>query len=83
MASFLFVWYYSAMTVDERIRECEDLFNQKEKERCQHLEFAEECLIETHKLQGEWRLLQQLKNEEPKQTKDKATTLAVVAEKVK
>lgn len=48
------------MNIEERILESEKQFEQKKAERDQHLQVAEECLLEMTKLQGEYRLLQQL-----------------------
>lgn len=53
------------MTIATRIKEAEQKFNTKEQERQTHLKLAEECLTEMTKLQGEWRLLQDLKTEKP------------------
>lgn len=54
------------MTIAERIQEAEQKFNTFEKQRQEHLKMAEECLTEITKLQGEYRVLQELLNEEPK-----------------
>lgn len=48
------------MDIQERIVETEQKFEQKKSEREQHLQTAEELLVELTKLQGEWRLLKEL-----------------------
>lgn len=52
------------MDIDARIAESEQKFNTKQAERDNLLKQADECLTEMTKLQGEWRLLQELKKDE-------------------
>ncbi len=52
------------MTLEERITESEQRFELKKQERDKLLQSAEECLTEMTKLQGEWRMLQELLNEQ-------------------
>jgi hypothetical protein len=67
------------MNLETRVQETEQKFNTKQAERDEHLKKAEECLTEMAKLQGEWRLLQELKaEEEPKKSDKKATTIEAV-----
>lgn len=72
------------MTLEARIAEAEQKFNIKDKERQEHLKLAEECLTELTKLQGEWRVLQDLIGEKnsSKVTK-KATVIEAVPEETK
>lgn len=69
------------MTIQERISESEQKFEQQKSIRQQHLDAAEECLVEMNKLQGEWRLLQELLKEEPKKGSKKAAVIDAVPEK--
>lgn len=68
------------MNIQERILDSEQKFNQQQQQREQHLKSAEECLTEMTKLQGEWRVLQDLLVEEPKKSNKKATTIEAVPE---
>ena len=70
------------MTIQERILESEQKFNEQQQQREQHLKAAEECQLEMTKLQGEWRVLQELSVEtgEPKKPNKKATTIEAVPE---
>jgi len=68
------------MKLSDRIQEAEQQFKTKELERNQHLDAAEACLEEMHRLQGEWRILNQLINDEPKPA-DKATTITAEEKK--
>lgn len=52
------------MTLDERITEATEKFNTKQQERDNLTKQAEECLTEMTKLQGEWRVLVEMKDEE-------------------
>lgn len=52
------------MTFDERIAKSSAAFEAQKTQRDSYLEMAEECLVEMTKLQGEYRLLEQLKSEE-------------------
>lgn len=52
------------MNIDSRIAESEQKFNTKQQERDNLLKQADECLTEMTKLQGEWRLLKELKEAE-------------------
>lgn len=53
------------MDIESRIADVEQKFNTKQGERDELLKQAEECLVEMNKLQGAYRLLQDLKAEEP------------------
>lgn len=52
------------MTLDSRIADVEQKFNTKSAEREQLLKQADECLTEMTKLQGEYRVLQELREQE-------------------
>lgn len=52
------------MDIEKRLRESEQSFEEKKNERDQYLQSAEECFIEMTKLQGEFRLLQQMLTEQ-------------------
>lgn len=67
------------MTISERIHISEQKFESKKTEREQHLVGAEECLIEMNKLQGEWRLLQELESDNIEQLGE-ATTIEAIPE---
>lgn len=70
MALFYVVCYYFQMTLHERLEQSEQKFNTKQSEREQLLTQAEECFTEMTKIQGEWRLLNDLINEgEPKKAR--------------
>lgn len=62
------------MNIADRLRESEDNFEQKKAEREQHLQLADECMTEMTKLQGEYRLLQELQVEEAKKKVNKNPT---------
>lgn len=51
------------MTLDERIAETEQKFNTNSEKRDSHVKAADECLTEMTKLQGEWRILNALKDD--------------------
>lgn len=53
------------MTLESRIAEAEQKFNTKQAEREQLLKQAEEVLTEMTKLQGEWRVLNEIKEDVP------------------
>lgn len=77
------MWYIHDMTIAERIRESEQKFEEKKTSREEHLRLAEEDLTEMTKLQGEWRLLQDLQAEEAQQAeKSKVNKKATVVEAV-
>lgn len=70
------------MNIEDRLRESERLFEQKKQERDQHLQAADECLVEMTKLQGEFRLLQQLLAEQqPVKPNKKPNVIDAVPEK--
>lgn len=48
------------MTIEARISEAEQKFNTKQAEKDNYLKLAEECQTEMTKLQGEWRVLNEL-----------------------
>lgn len=48
------------MNIASRLTEVEQKFNTKQSERDEHLKLAEECLEEMHRLQGEYRVLQDM-----------------------
>lgn len=64
------------MNIDARIAVAEQKFETKSQEREQLIKQAEEALLEMNKLQGEYRLLQELKAEQNEQ----APTVEVVDE---
>jgi hypothetical protein len=69
------------MNIEERLRESERQFEDKKSEREQHLQLADECLTEMTKLQGEYRVLQELLNEkfsEPKKSNRKVNTVEAI-----
>lgn len=51
------------MTIEQRIKEAEQKFSDMEKKKSGATRVAEECLSEMTKLQGEWRVLQDLLQE--------------------
>lgn len=63
------------MDITARITQAEQKFNTLQQEREQHLKSAEDCLTEMTKLQGEFRVLQELKPSK------KAKTVEAIAEK--
>lgn len=71
------------MNVRDRIIESEQKFELKKQEREQHIQAAEECLTEMAKLQGEWRLLQEMLQEQQnkKELNQEATTITAEPEK--
>lgn len=72
------------MTIQERITESEQRFEQVKASRESHLKAAEDDLTEMTKLQGEWRVLQELlKEEKPKKPNKHATVIDAVPEEVK
>lgn len=68
------------MNIAERILESERQFEAAKERREQHLQAAEEELSEMTKLQGEWRVLQELLAAEPKKANKKATVVEAVPE---
>lgn len=68
------------MDIQSRIEQSEQKFKEQQEIREQHLKSAEECLTEMTKLQGEWRVLQDLL---PKKPNKKANTIDVVPEETK
>jgi hypothetical protein len=71
------------MNIEERLRESEKQFEQKKTERDQHLQVAEDCLLEMTKLQGEYRVLQELSLDQPadpKKVNKKANVIEAVPE---
>lgn len=72
------------MNIAKRIQESEESFKTKQSEREQYLRAAEECLTEMTKLQGEWRVLNELKDSESirNQVNKQATVIEAVPEKV-
>lgn len=75
------------MDIKERLVKTNALFEQKERERNQHTQAAEECFIEMTKLQGEYRLLQDMAAEQDasdkKRLNKKTGTIEVDPEEVK
>jgi hypothetical protein len=69
------------MDLDNRITEATQKFDQKQQERNDYLKLADECLEEMHKLQGEFRLLSALKENEA--VTSEATTIKAVPAKEK
>ena len=51
------------MNIQQRIVETEQLFNEKQEQRKQHLDKAQELLVELHKLQGQHEVLKQLESD--------------------
>jgi hypothetical protein len=68
------------MTIQERIRESEQKFNELQAIREQHIKQAEEELQEMTKLQGEWRVLKQLEAEENGDSEDMSESEVKVSE---
>lgn len=75
------MWYYSDMTLKDRILEAETKFNQVQTERNELLAKAEELLVELNRLQGEHRVLQELVDSEDTKPNKKATVIEAVADK--
>lgn len=83
MGGFLHVWYYTAMTLQDRVLESQNKYDNLQAQRDQYLKAAEECLVEMTKLQGEYRVINELLEEqEAKKVNRKADTIDVVPEKV-
>lgn len=70
----------SFMIISDRIVESERQFEQWKTKREEHLREAEEALTEMTKLQGEWRLLQELLKDESSKPNKKATVIEAVPE---
>lgn len=68
------------MNIVDRLAECEQKFEQFKAKREEHLAAATECLTEMNKLQGEYRLLQEMQEAEQSKVNKKATTVEAVAE---
>lgn len=68
------------MDIQERLAESERKFEQEKAKREEHLRLAEECLTEMTKLQGEWRILIDIRDSEPKKVNKKATVIDAVPE---
>lgn len=66
------------MDIQARLAEAESRFNTLQTERQEHLKQAEDCLTEMTKLQGEWRLLQELSDN--KQANKQVDTVEAVPE---
>ncbi len=67
------------MDLEKRLRESEAKFDELRNKRDEHLKVAEECLTEMTKLQGEYRLLQELADK-PSETNKEATVIDAVPE---
>lgn len=68
------------MDIKQRIKLAEQKFDQEQKQREEHLKTADACLVEMNKLQGEWRVLQDLLQKDSKKTNKKATVIDAVPE---
>lgn len=51
------------MDINQRIAAAEQTFNTKNEEREKYIKAADECLIEMNKLQGEYRVLVEIRDE--------------------
>jgi hypothetical protein len=73
-------------TLQDRIVKSEQDFNQQKQRRDQLLQEADLCLVEMNKLQGEYRVLQELleaentKPDTPKKVSSKANTVTATPE---
>lgn len=67
------------MDIEQRILESEAKFEQTKFSHEQHLKAAEDDLTEMTKLQGEWRVLNELRNV-PKKKSKQATVIDAVPE---
>ena len=69
------------MTIEERITACAQQFDELDAKRATLLQEASELLTEMTKLQGEYRVLQQIQaDDKPSKVNKKATTVEAVAE---
>lgn len=68
------------MDIEQRIKEAEQKFEQFTKDRDGHLKAAEDILTEMTKLQGEWRVLQDLLPKDGKKVNKKPTVIDAVSE---
>jgi hypothetical protein len=74
------MWYNPLMNIQERITVSEQQFEAAKARRDEHLRAAEEELSEMTKLQGEWRVLQELLADQSKKVNKKATVVEAVPE---
>jgi len=65
------------MNIEARIHESEKQFEQKKSEREKHLQAAEDCLVEMTKLQGEFRVLNELLVDQQPASEDATTITAI------
>jgi len=71
------------MNIEDRILESTTKFNEQKEQREQHLAAADECLTEMNRLQGEYRVLTDLRSQESSsQEADPALTVTAKPEKV-
>lgn len=68
------------MSLEDRILEAESKFKQLDEQRQTYIKGAEDCLTEMTKLQGEWRVLQELLD--GKKPNKQADTIEVIPEEV-
>jgi hypothetical protein len=68
------------MDLQDRLKKCELDFDLKKQEYEQHTKAADECNTEMIRLQGEYRVLQSLLDNEPKTSKQ-ATVIEAEPEK--
>lgn len=67
------------MDIQARIAASEKQFDEQKAKRDEYIKLAEDCLTEMTKLQGEWRVLQDLLPKKNKKT-NKANVIDVVPE---
>lgn len=63
--------------LQERVKQCERKFEEVKAEQQQHAKAAEEAATELVKLQGEWRLLQDMLGNTDKQPAEDPSTITV------
>lgn len=68
------------MRISDRIAQAEQKFEELKTQREEHLKAAEDCSVEMTKLQGEYRVLQDLLETETTKVNKKATVIEAVPE---
>lgn len=71
------------MTLENRIENSEQRYKQLQTQRDEYLKAAEDNLTEMTKLQGEWRVLQDLKKEMEEAANTQPTVIEAIPEPVK
>ncbi len=69
------------MDIQAKLQRAEQRYQEKQTERDKHLKDAEECLTEMVKLQGEYRVLQELLESDKPEANKQAEVIEAVPEK--